>query len=579
MWFAWRHGAALVPAERALVRSGAELGPWLADRGVRVISIVPTLAALWDEDSLAGVRLLILGGELVQRSSWRLSADREVWNTYEPTEATVVATAAPIKPGQPVTIGWPLDGWEVAVLDAGGEPAGLGEPGELVIGGVGLGRYLDPVLDARRFAGVPALGWDRAYRTGDVVRETIAGIEFGGRRDDQVKLGGRRIELGEIDAALSAVPGVRAALSAVRESAAGHKLLVGYVVGKLDPAVVRASVAERLPEALGAPDRGARVAAPGVSGKVDRKALPWPPPAPRSPTGEAAWSATASWLAEQWRDQLGPLPIDLDSNFFELGGSSLAAAKLASALRGRFPAMAVADVYNHSRLSELAERLDRLGSIGAARSSGSAPRRRSVGPGSARRRVSAVDRRGAAAARWDPCLRSLASRPGRAAARLGLADSWLVGVRERSGTGGDRARRAAPGARPRGDGGRADAAPEHDLSAARVARVLVVRRDRGSRRDLDNGRRRARRARRAARGRARSGRANRRDQVADHRPLPAWRASTVVVLRLARRDHQHLSGTIRRRVAVEHCAGDAADVGVPEADGFKRRPRRYGAKR
>ncbi len=180
----------------------------------------------------------------------------------------MVTTAARVAPGQPVTIGWPLNGWEIAVLDAGGEPVGLGEPGELVIGGVGLGRYLDPVLDARRFAGVPSLGWERAYRTGDVVRETIAVIEFVGRRDDQVKLGGRRIELGEVDAALSAVPGVKAALTAVRESAGGNKLLVGYIVGEVDPAVVRASVARRLPGAL-VPLIVALESLPrGVSGKV-----------------------------------------------------------------------------------------------------------------------------------------------------------------------------------------------------------------------------------------------------------------------------------------------------------------------
>ncbi len=79
IWLAWRHGAALVPAPRTLVRSGAEHGPWLADRGVTVISTVPTLAALWDEASLSGVRLRILGGEACPEAlAWRLSADREV---------------------------------------------------------------------------------------------------------------------------------------------------------------------------------------------------------------------------------------------------------------------------------------------------------------------------------------------------------------------------------------------------------------------------------------------------------------------------------------------------------------------
>ena len=97
IWLAWRHGAALVPAPRSIVRAGSELGPWLAQRGVTVVSTVPTLAAMWDEASLAGVRLLILGGEACPEPlAWRLAAGREVWNTYGPTEATVVSTAARI---------------------------------------------------------------------------------------------------------------------------------------------------------------------------------------------------------------------------------------------------------------------------------------------------------------------------------------------------------------------------------------------------------------------------------------------------------------------------------------------------
>jgi non-ribosomal peptide synthetase-like protein len=362
IWLAWRHGAALVPAPREIVRSGAELGPWLAGRGVTVISTVPTLAAMWDDAALAGVRLLILGGEACPEPlAWRLAREREVWNTYGPTEATVVSTAARLRAGEPVTIGWPLAGWQVAVVDEDGEPVAVGEPGELVIGGVGLGRYLDATLDSERFAPLPPLGWDRAYRSGDVVRETIGGLEFVGRRDDQVKIGGRRIELGEVDALLCGVPGVKAALSAVRESAAQNKLLVGYVVGDVEEADVRAAVSERLPSGI-APLIVVLDALPrGASGKVDRKALPWPPPARQPATASIALGETAAWLAERWEEQLGPLAVNGDSDFFELGGSSLAAAKLVSQLRKRFPAAAVADVYNHRRLGELAARLEGLG--------------------------------------------------------------------------------------------------------------------------------------------------------------------------------------------------------------------------
>ncbi len=363
MWLAWRHGAALLPAPRALVRSGAELGHWIADRRVSVVSTVPTLAAMWDEASLAGVRLLILGGEATSEPlGWRLAEDREVWNTYGPTEATVVSTAARVRIGEPITIGWPLTGWETAVVDPHGEPVAVGDEGELVIGGVGLGRYLDRELDAERFESVPALGSARAYRTGDVVRETVHGLQFVGRRDDQVKLGGRRIELGELDARLRAVPGVVDALSAVRESASGNRLLVGYVVGDVDPVAVRRRLASELPSAL-VPMIVPLPALPlTASGKADRQALPWPPPAGSG--ADVALSGTAAWLAERWEEQLGPHVFAPESDFFVLGGSSLAAAKLVSILRLRYPAVAVADVYNFRTLGELSERLDGLGAIG-----------------------------------------------------------------------------------------------------------------------------------------------------------------------------------------------------------------------
>jgi non-ribosomal peptide synthetase-like protein len=377
MWLAWGSGAALVPAPRAVVRSGADLGPWLLRRGITVISTVPTLAAMWDERTLANVRLLILGGEACSPElGWRLSAGREVWNTYGPTEATVVTTAAPVRIGEPVMIGWPLAGWDVAVVDGSGLPVPLGEPGELVIGGVGLGRYLDPALDRERYAGLPALGWERAYRSGDIVRETIDGFEFVGRRDSQVKLAGRRLELGEVEAKLSAVAGVRSAAAVVQGTASGNKVLVGYVVGDVRSEDVRAAVAEHLPDGL-APVVVVLAEMPlAPSGKVDRRALPWPPPEVTGPN-DCTLSGTAAWLAERFTDQLGPVAISADTDFFASGGNSLAAAKLVSALRERFPAVAVADIYDHRRLGELAQRLEALAppSAEAAPAESSAPLR------------------------------------------------------------------------------------------------------------------------------------------------------------------------------------------------------------
>ncbi|MBJ7386250.1 MAG: amino acid adenylation domain-containing protein, partial [Mycolicibacterium sp.] len=223
MWLAWRHGACLVPAPRSLVRSGMDLGPWLVSRDITVVSTVPTLAALWPAEALEAVRLLIFGGEACPPElGERLAVDgREVWNTYGPTEATVVACLAPLDGKGPVSIGLPLPGWDLAVVDASGIPVALGEVGELVIGGVGLARYLDPEKDAEKYAPMPTLQWPRAYRSGDLVRLEADGLYFQGRADDQVKVGGRRIELGEVDSALVNLPGVSGGAAAVRKTASG----------------------------------------------------------------------------------------------------------------------------------------------------------------------------------------------------------------------------------------------------------------------------------------------------------------------------------------------------------------------
>ena len=179
MWLAWRHGACLVPAPRSLVRSGMDLGPWLVSRDVTVVSTVPTLAALWPAEALEAVRLLIFGGESCPPElAARLAVDgREVWNTYGPTEATVVACAAQLNADGPVRIGLPLPGWDLAVVDERRQ-AGCrwAKSGELVIGGVGLARYLDPDKDAEKYAPMPTLGWSRAYRSGDLVRLESEGL-------------------------------------------------------------------------------------------------------------------------------------------------------------------------------------------------------------------------------------------------------------------------------------------------------------------------------------------------------------------------------------------------------------------
>ncbi|MER6398496.1 Pls/PosA family non-ribosomal peptide synthetase [Kitasatospora sp. NPDC001603] len=363
MWLAWRYGACLVPVPRSQVRSGADLGPWLAEQEITVVSTVPTLAALWPAEALNEVRLLIFGGEacppeLVQRL---VTEGREVWNTYGPTEATVVACAALLTGDGPVRIGLPLDGWDLAVVDEAGEPVAAGGTGQLVIGGVGLARYLDPVKDAEKYAPLPSLGWDRAYRSGDLVEADPEGLLFLGRSDEQIKLGGRRIELGEVDAALQALPGVAGAAAAVRTARGGNQLLVGYLVTK-DGWDREASVERlraELPAALVPLLASVESLPTRTSGKVDRNALPWPLPDLETAGPTEQLYGTEAWLAEQWTEILGVPVGGPREDFFAIGGGSLAAARLTTLLRARYPSAAVLDIYQQPTLRKLARHLER----------------------------------------------------------------------------------------------------------------------------------------------------------------------------------------------------------------------------
>ncbi|WJY98311.1 Pls/PosA family non-ribosomal peptide synthetase [Corynebacterium fournieri] len=355
MWLAWGHGACLVPAPRALVRSGQDLGPWLIRRDITVVSTVPTLAGLWPKEALDNIRLLIVGGEACsQELTDRLADGREMWNTYGPTEATVVASAKQLFPGEAVTIGWPLDGWDLAVADEGEDGQG-----ELIIGGVGLARYLDAEKDAEKYA--PMGDWERAYRTGDHVKLTDNGLAFVGRADDQVKIGGRRIELGEVEANVAALDGVYNSAVAVQALPSGDKVLVGYVSPNagtdLDVPQMRERLAEVMPAAL-VPRLHVMDELPiRTSGKVDKKALPWPLPASVDAVG---LTETETWVAQQWVEVLGLDVPGRDADFFELGGSSLAAAALITRLRERVPTIAVRDLYDHPRLETLASLIDEL---------------------------------------------------------------------------------------------------------------------------------------------------------------------------------------------------------------------------
>nr|AZF85940.1 non-ribosomal peptide synthase [Catenulispora sp.] len=287
-------------------------------------------------------RLLALGGEEVPAqllAQWFERTSVPVHNTYGPTEATVTCVAKLLDgPLTPVPIGRPLANTTAYVADRFGGLAPLGVPGELWIGGPGVGRgYVGrPETTAERFLPDPFTGPGTVYRTGDLVRWLPNGeLGFLGRVDDQVKIRGLRIELGEIENTLAALPGVAAAAVIVREDEPGDKRLVGYCVPEpgavLDPVQLRRDCRERLPDYM-VPLLVVLETMPLTSsGKADRRALPAPVLA--DVPKRAPQTRQEIVLAGLFAEVLGVAEVGLDDSFFELGGHSLLATQVVSRVR------------------------------------------------------------------------------------------------------------------------------------------------------------------------------------------------------------------------------------------------------
>jgi non-ribosomal peptide synthetase-like protein len=370
VWMAFANGSALVVGTREVLQAGPDLGRVLTEQNVTAFSTVPTLLAMLDGD-LPTVRLLILGGEacppeLVAR--W-CKPGRRLLNTYGPTEATVIATASECSPGRPVTIGKPIPGYTVYLLDEHRQPVLPGQAGELYIGGVGVARgYVGrDDLTAERFVPNPFRP-GRLYRTGDLGRWTPDGeIEYLGRCDSQVKIRGYRVELTEIEAVMLGAPGVRAAAANLHTGPDGVARLVGYVVSHGPEPVceeaLRAHLRGRLPAYM-VPTVFEPLAELPVltSGKVDRKRLP--PPRHHDDTATTAprvapRTPLEGRIAAAW-EKLFDRPVSVTDDFFlDLGGHSLLAARLVSGLRveGDLAHAAVPDVYHHPTVEKLAAHL------------------------------------------------------------------------------------------------------------------------------------------------------------------------------------------------------------------------------
>ncbi|MEU7871438.1 amino acid adenylation domain-containing protein [Dactylosporangium sp. NPDC049140] len=354
-------GGAVVAPDEAQTRPPLMLR-LVAEHDVAVVQATPTiwrLAAGSVRDELRGRRLLCGGEPLSAALAERLlQTGGRLYNVYGPTETTIWSASAPIAAGvaDPVGIGAPIAETSFHVVDEHGQDAPPGLVGELCIGGTGLARgYAGaPGLTARRFPDDPVRG--RLYRTGDLATWRDDGtVTLLGRADRQVKLRGRRIEPGEVEAALERHPAVTAAAVVLAGDPQGDGRLVGYVQpATVDVEDVRRHAREHLPYYLVPAGLVALDALPrNANGKVDHRALP-EPPAPAEPV-RAEPSAAAGPLVELFREILGRADIGPHSNFFTSGGHSLLAAILAARI-GR--GVSLLDVFDAPTPAELAARLE-----------------------------------------------------------------------------------------------------------------------------------------------------------------------------------------------------------------------------
>lgn len=363
VWLAFAAGATLVAASKDALLD--DFAGFVTRERVSVVSTVPTLLASVDAD-LPSVRMLIVGGEVCPQSlvdRWA-TGPRAMFNTYGPTEATVIATSTRLRAGARATIGRPIPGYRVDVVDAAGQPAPLGMVGEIVVGGPGVARgYVGaPALTASKFVHSTIVD-GRAYRTGDLGRfDDDGNIEFCGRVDDQVKLRGFRIELGEIEAAILATKVVSSAVVVVREDAPGGRELVAYVVahGAWPPDALAHELRRTLPPYMVPSHVEVLSALPTLtSGKVDRRALPPPRARTDAPSKEAPRGRHEEAIARVWSAALGVASVGRDDHFFhDLGGHSLLAAQAVSRLRREpaFASLSVLDLYEHPSIAALAAR-------------------------------------------------------------------------------------------------------------------------------------------------------------------------------------------------------------------------------
>ncbi|MEU8620491.1 amino acid adenylation domain-containing protein [Streptomyces sp. NPDC048623] len=358
-------GRLVLPGEEQAAQPGTDALRLAREHGVTHYQATPSawellLAAGFD----AAAATVLTGGEalpVVLAAELRRRTAR-VFNMYGPTETTIWSSCWQVPAGpERVSLGTAIPGTRLMVLDGRGRPSPVGVPGELHIGGAGVADgYLGrPELTADRFLPDP---WgppgSRMYRTGDLVRHRYDGtLEFLGRLDDQVKVRGHRIELGEVEAALRACPGVRQAAAALRGT-----ILVGYVTGTAEPDRLRAVLAAALP-AYAVPSALVVLDALPTTpnGKLDRGALPEPGPGQAQGPADHVYQGAAAELHAIWCEVLGADTVGPDEDLFDLGGHSLVIARIAARVRDRLGVdLPLHQFFDTPTIRELAEVLEHV---------------------------------------------------------------------------------------------------------------------------------------------------------------------------------------------------------------------------
>ncbi|WP_408005740.1 non-ribosomal peptide synthetase, partial [Pseudomonas carassii] len=316
------------------------------------------------------LRTLLIGGDRLRQFTGDPGC--VVVNNYGPTEATVVASSGLVLPGGTLDIGRPIANARVYLLDEARQLVPCGVAGELYVGGAGVARgYLNRAqLTAERFLDDPFSKEPgaRMYRTGDLARWNADGtLDYLGRNDDQVKVRGLRIELGEVEAQLLALPGVAEALVLAREDQPGQPRLVAYYISATEAQPVgslRAALQQRLPAYM-VPAALVRLDAWPLTanGKVDRRALPLPErEASASQAHEAAEGALEMALAELWCELLQLERVGRQDRFFELGGHSLLAMRMVGQVRARLGReLSLGELFGDDRLLAVAATLAERG--------------------------------------------------------------------------------------------------------------------------------------------------------------------------------------------------------------------------